>query len=281
MKDHQLSAQMWSWPLNPLQLQIQASNLARLDRSDASSISNGAQMSDSTTQPNLIRDFLLSPSDLFSLADTHNLSLDALIAWWSDPATKARIRAIEEIAESRRDLRAKLHSIKAIDRLSALCESNGNQPHERRHCANSLLKHSPSSRAPKKQSPRQTSQASSDLDPAISDSAAQQASTSAGAMPTALQTQATQDALDSHRSHRSYESHTTYSSLAAAAQPPSTGLTQHPPVQSSLNAPPRDQGRSPTSIAAAAGRDAGAAAIPTNPAALGGAATPPNSVLLR
>lgn len=112
-------------------------------------------MSDSPCKPTsspdlLLRDFLLSPSDLFNLAETHSLSLDDLIAWWADPATKARIRALEEIAEARRDIRAKLHAAKAIDRLAYLCESTGNQPDERRHCANAILKHAPVARAPRK-----------------------------------------------------------------------------------------------------------------------------------
>ncbi len=102
----------------------------------------------------LLQDFLRSPTDLFELADLHGLNLEELFAWWEDPATQARVRALEVLAEARRDLRAKLYAAAAIDRLAAISDSPIN-PVERRRAATTILKHAPTQRS-KKQSGRST-----------------------------------------------------------------------------------------------------------------------------
>jgi hypothetical protein len=75
-----------------------------------------------STDDDLLRDFILSNADFFTLATQHDLSLDQLIDWFHSDATQARLRELAELADARAAMLARFHRAAAITRLSEIVE---------------------------------------------------------------------------------------------------------------------------------------------------------------
>lgn len=75
-----------------------------------------------STDDDLLRDFILSNADFFTLAIQHDLSLDQLIDWFHSDATQARLRELAALADARAAMLARFHRAAAITRLSEIVE---------------------------------------------------------------------------------------------------------------------------------------------------------------
>jgi len=90
----------------------------------------------------LLESFLHWKGSMFDFARHCGLTIFTLLAWWKSEETQAAVNALQELADARRQVLARLHAPAAIETAAEVSQSPEATPPERRRAAALVLRHS-------------------------------------------------------------------------------------------------------------------------------------------